>query len=377
MKDARKTLAAAGLTLILAMTALIAAACAAEPEDAGAEVAAAQQGDLLFPERAVSGEDTWVSPMFTAIPDYGDEIGFRYRNDTDRTVAIYLQRTDLGACTVVGQMTIRGEGQDRAVYRAHDAGSGTYQLTVDTIGGGAVSGRIAAGQTGTPAAAADALYPARSVSETAEWRSNPFGAEKGRGDSIRFCYENRTDERVIVYLHRTDSGRDVLVGQMSVEGNAQEARVYDAGDADTGTYYLKISAIASGGPIRGDISAAQEGARRDTSAAVLFPDQTISGSNAWRSESFTATAGNGNHIRYWYNNRTSERVIVYLYRTDSGRDEMVEQMSVEGNAQGERVYRAADADRGTYHLRISAIASGGPIRGSISAVQEPDGGKER
>ena len=376
MKDARKTLTAVGLVLVLAVTAM-AAACAAEPEDAGAEVAsAAQQGDLLFPERTVRGEDTWVSPVFTATPDYGDEIGFRYQNDTSRTVTIYLYRTDLGAYTVVGQMTIRGEGQDRAVYRARDAGSGTYQLLVDTIGGGAVSGRIAAGQTDAPAAE-DALYPARSISETAEWRSNPFGAARGCGDSIRFRYENQTDERVIVYLHRTDSGRDVLVGQMSVEGNAQEARVYDAGDADAGTYYLKISAIASGGPIRGDISAAQEGARRDMSSAVLFPEQTIEGLNSWRSESFTATAGRGDTIRFTYEDQTDERVIVYLYRTDSGRDEMVEQLSVEGNAQGERVYRAADADRGTYHLRISAIASGGPIRGSISAVQEMDGGKER
>ncbi len=374
MKDTRKTLAAVGLALVLAVTAMV-AACAAEPEDAGTEVAAAvQQGDLLFPEQAVHSEDTWVSPLFTATPDYGDEIGFRYRNDTSRTVAVYLYRTDLGAYTAVGQMTIRGEGEDRAVYRAHDARSGTYQLLVDTIGGGAVSGRIAAGQTDAPAAA-DALYPARSISETAEWRSNPFGAAKGCGDSIRFRYENQTDERVIVYLHRTDSGRDVLVEQMSVEGKAQDERVYRATDADRGTYYLKISAIASGGAIRGSISAAQEGARRDTSSAVLFPGQTIEGLNSWRSDAFTATAGNGDRIRAYYENQTDERVIVYLYRTDSGRDVMVAQLSAEGNAQGERVYCAADADRGTYHLRIAAIASGGAIRGSISTVQEPDGGK--
>lgn len=102
---------------------------------------------------------------------------------------------------------------------------------------------------------------------------------------------------------------------------------------------------------------------------VIFPSQEISGLNAWRSESFTATAGNGNYIRYWYNNRTSERVIVYLYRTDSGRDVLVKQMSVNGNSQDTRVYNAGNADSGTYYLKVSAIASGGAIQGNISAAQ--------
>ena len=257
MKDARKTRAAVGLALVLAVTAMVAAACAAEPMDGRTDGSAAgRQEDLLFPEQEVRGEDTWASPLFTAAPDGGDEIGFRYRNDTSRTVAVSLYRTDLGAYTVVGQMTILGEGEDRAVYRARDAGAGTYQLLVDTIGGGAVSGRIAAGQADAPAA--DALYPTRSVSETAEWRSNPFGAAQGCGDTIRVDHENETDERVIVYLHRTDSGRDVLVEQLSVEGRTQDGMRYQAADADRGTYYLKISAIASVGAIRGSISAAQE-----------------------------------------------------------------------------------------------------------------------
>ncbi len=103
----------------------------------------------------------------------------------------------------------------------------------------------------------DVLYPNRSISEAAEWRSNPFGAARGNGNYIRFWYNNRTSERVIVYLYRTDSGRDVLVKQMSVSGNSQDTRVYNAGNADSGTYYLKVSAVASGGAIRGNISAAQ------------------------------------------------------------------------------------------------------------------------
>ena len=119
----------------------------------------------------------------------------------------------------------------------------------------------------------------------------------------------------------------------------------------------------------------QEGARRAVPSAVLFPDQEIDGLNSWRSEPFTATAGRGDTIRAYYENETDERVIVYLYRTDSGRDVLVEQMSVEGRTQDGMSHQAADADRGTYYLKISAIASGGPIRGSISAVQEPDGGK--
>ncbi len=258
MKDARKTRAAVGLALVLAVTAMVAAACAAEPMDGRTDGSViGRQEDLLFPEQAVHSEDTWASPLFTAAPDGGDEIGFRYQNDTSRTVAVYLYRTDLGAYTAVGQMTIRGEGEDQAVYRAHDAGSGTYQLLVDTIGGGAVYGQIAAGQTGAPAAEG-ALYPTRSVNETAEWRSNPFGAAQGCGDTIRVDHENETDERVIVYLHRTDSGRDVLVEQLSVEGRTQDGMRYQAADADRGTYYLKISAIASGGAIRGSISAVQE-----------------------------------------------------------------------------------------------------------------------
>ena len=376
MKGGKRTLVRLGLVVVLAVTAMVVAACAAEPVDGRTDGSAAgRQEDLLLPEQAVRGEDTWVSPLFTATPDGGDEIGFRYRNDTSRTVAVYLYRTDLGAYTVVGQMTIRGEGEDRAVYRARDAGAGTYQLLVDTIGGGAVSGQIAAGQTDATAATADALYPTRSVNETAEWRSNPFGAAQGCGDTIRAYYENETDERVIVYLYRTDSGRDVLVEQMSVEGKSRDGMRHQAADADRGTYYLKISAIASGGPIRGSISAVQEGARRAVPCAVLFPDQEIEGLNGWRSEPFTATAGRGDTIRAYYENETDERVIVYLYRTDSGRDVLVEQLSVEGRTQDGMRHQAADADRGTYYLKISAIASGGPIRGEISAVQEPDGGK--
>ena len=102
---------------------------------------------------------------------------------------------------------------------------------------------------------------------------------------------------------------------------------------------------------------------------VIFPSQAISGLNSWRSESFTATAGSGNYIRYWYNNRTSERVIVYLYRVNSGRDLLVKQMTVNGNSQDTRIYNGGNADSGTYYIRVSAVESGGTIRGNVSAAQ--------
>ena len=152
MKDTKKKLITTGLAVVRAMTTVGGVACAAEPVDTAAREAdsvtlpAVQPRTSLFPEQAVSGTNTWVSPMFTATAANGNYIRYWYRNDTNNTVIVYLHRTDSGNDAVVSQMTISGAGQAKKVYRNYNSGSGTYYLLVDTIGGGAVSGRIAAAQ---------------------------------------------------------------------------------------------------------------------------------------------------------------------------------------------------------------------------------------
>ena len=57
--------------------------------------------------------------------------------------------------------------------------------------------------------------------------------------------------------YRTDSGKNVLVKSMTVEGDSQNQEVYYNSTASSGTYYIKIDAVASGGTISGNLSVAQ------------------------------------------------------------------------------------------------------------------------
>ena len=47
--------------------------------------------------------------------------------------------------------------------------------------------------------------------------------------------------------------------------------------------------------------------------AALFPQTPISGAGTYETYDFTASSSNGNYIRFWFQNTTSEEVDVYLY----------------------------------------------------------------
>ena len=103
--------------------------------------------------------------------------------------------------------------------------------------------------------------------------------------------------------------------------------------------------------------------------AALFPQTPISGAGTYETYDFTASSSNGNYIRFWFQNTTSEEVDVYLYRTDSGKNVLVKSMTVEGDSQNQEVYYNSTASSGTYYIKIDAVASGGTISGTLSVAQ--------
>ena len=53
----------------------------------------------------------------------------------------------------------------------------------------------------------------------------------------------------------------------------------------------------------------------------IYSNIAISENGRWDSTEFTATASNGNYIRFWHENTTDEDVIVHLYRKGVKRSE--------------------------------------------------------
>ena len=104
--------------------------------------------------------------------------------------------------------------------------------------------------------------------------------------------------------------------------------------------------------------------------AAIYPSGPISGTGSVRTTSFTATPSNGNYIRVWYENNATSKVMVYLYRTDSGKLTVAARFSVEGNGgQGHDVYYTSTAGSGTYYVQIEAVGDGGAINGNLSVTQ--------
>lgn len=101
----------------------------------------------------------------------------------------------------------------------------------------------------------------------------------------------------------------------------------------------------------------------------LFDDTASSRNGQWTSSEFTATSSNGNYIRFWHRNDTNEKVKVYLYRTDSGRDLVVSTIYVDANDQNSKVYYDRNASSGTYKIVIEAYVSGGRVSGDVAAAQ--------
>lgn len=101
----------------------------------------------------------------------------------------------------------------------------------------------------------------------------------------------------------------------------------------------------------------------------LFDDTASSRNGQWTSSEFTATPTSGNYIRIWHQNDTNEKVKVYLYRTESGRDKVALLIYVDANDQASGIYHSSDASSGTYKIVIEAYVSGGSVSGDVAAAQ--------
>ena len=96
--------------------------------------------------------------------------------------------------------------------------------------------------------------------------------------------------------------------------------------------------------------------------AALYPRSPIAGTGSVRTTAFTATPSNGNYIRVWYENNATSEVMVYLYRTDSGKLTVAARFRVGGNGgQGHDNYNTSTAGRGTGG-RADGIPGGRPAR---------------
>lgn len=102
-----------------------------------------------------------------------------------------------------------------------------------------------------------ALFPNGPISGNNSAQTTKFTATSSNGNYIRFWYQNNASASARVYLIRTDSGKEVIVGTIEVSGNGgQKADVYYNSTASSGTYYILIEA-SDGGSISGNVSAAQ------------------------------------------------------------------------------------------------------------------------
>ena len=102
---------------------------------------------------------------------------------------------------------------------------------------------------------------------------------------------------------------------------------------------------------------------------AIFTNTASSDNGRWDSSEFSATASNGNYIRFWHDNTTDEDVKVYLYKTDSGTDVRVKSMTVPANSSLSEVYYSSKAGSGTYKIVIEATVSGGDINGAVNVAQ--------
>lgn len=102
----------------------------------------------------------------------------------------------------------------------------------------------------------------------------------------------------------------------------------------------------------------------------LFDDYASSRNGTWTSSEFTATPSNGDFIRFWHENTTSESVKVYLYRLDTIFPTFpVKIMEVPANSNKSMVFNGQNAGSGTYQIKIEAYVSGGSVAGDVSVAQ--------
>lgn len=101
------------------------------------------------------------------------------------------------------------------------------------------------------------LFSDTASSRNGGWTSTEFAAASSNGNYIRFWHKNETNQKVKVYLYRTDRSSTTYVSMMYVEANDQNHKVYYSSTAGSGTYKIVIEPYVSGGTISGDVAAAQ------------------------------------------------------------------------------------------------------------------------
>ena len=126
---------------------------------------------------------------------------------------------------------------------------------------------IPAFTTGTPPAAPSettgtssgiSIFTDTAISTNGTWTSPEYSATSSNGNYIRYWHQNDTNEKVKVYLYRTDTKYNTnYVSMMTVNANDQSSKVFYTRTAGSGTYKITIEAYESGGDVNGDAALAQ------------------------------------------------------------------------------------------------------------------------
>ena len=112
---------------------------------------------------------------------------------------------------------------------------------------------IPAFATGTPPAA-----PSETTGTSSGISIFTDTAISTNGNYIRYWHQNDTNEKVKVYLYRTDTKYNTnYVSMMTVNANDQSSKVFYTRTAGSGTYKITIEAYESGGDVNGDAALAQ------------------------------------------------------------------------------------------------------------------------
>lgn len=103
------------------------------------------------------------------------------------------------------------------------------------------------------------IFTDTAYSTNGKWSSSEYSATSSNGDYIRYWHKNNTNEKVKVYLYRTDTKYNTnYVSMMTVNANDQGSKVYySPRSSSSGTYKITIEAYESGGEVNGDVSLAQ------------------------------------------------------------------------------------------------------------------------
>lgn len=102
------------------------------------------------------------------------------------------------------------------------------------------------------------IFTDTAYSTNGKWTSSEYSATSSNGNYIRYWHKNDTNEKVKVYLYRTDTEHNTnYVSMMTVNANGQGSKVFYTRTAGSGTYKITIEAYESGGGVNGDVALAQ------------------------------------------------------------------------------------------------------------------------